>query len=282
MSGALIAIRSIYGNLTNSEQKVADHILKSPSDIPLMSVSQLAENTGVSVASVSRLSKKVGYRSFQELKIEVAKGADNPINDIYSQIKPEDNNHSVIEKVFSGNILSLQETQKILNVPDLIKVAKCISEARQVIFFGIGSSGHIAADSALRFKLLDIQAEAYFDPQQIIIEALRMKKHDIAIGFSHSGRSKFTIQALKLAAKSGAKTVGVANYIGSPIQKVSDIFLCTSFSENRVKVAALSSRIAQICIMDCVYLLTARFKKQLKKTSVFNEYAERLLRFPEK
>ena len=126
---------------------------------------------------------------------------------------------------------------------------------------------------------MDIQAESYSDPQEIIIQALRLDKSDIAVGISHSGRSQITVEALKIAKAGGSTTVGISNYLKSPLDKYSDIFLCTSFEEHRVKVAALTSRIAQICLLDALYLLTARCKKIFKKAELMNRYAEELLRY---
>ena len=88
-----------------------------------------------------------------------------------------------------------------------------------------------------------------------------------------------TIYALQQALSKGAITIGISNYLKSPLEKESSIFLCSSFPESRVKVAALSSRIAQMCLIDAVYLLTARhMKSPLRKADVLNAAAEKLLR----
>jgi len=129
---------------------------------------------------------------------------------------------------------------------------------------------------------VDTQAEAYSDSQEILIQALRMKKSEIALGFSHSGRTKITVEALRLASENGAVAIGISNYLQSPLHKVSEIFLCTAFPENRVKAAALSSLLAQLCLIDALYLLIARYKNIYKKTESFNQFSEDLLRIQEK
>ena len=50
-----------------------------------------------------------------------------------------------------------------------------------------------------------------------------------------------------------------------------------------MKVAALSARIAQMCLVDAIYLLVARQKKaQLKQAERLDVYTEKLLRLPTK
>jgi RpiR family transcriptional regulator, carbohydrate utilization regulator len=279
MPGVLIKINSLYKTLPTAERYVADYIIKNPDKMPFQSVSQLAEITKVSIASVSRLAKKLGYDNFKDFKIELAQEAQDNIKAIYQEINPEDSDTEIIEKVFLGNIKSLEDTLKIVKQEELIKAAKAISKASRMVFFGIGSSGNIARDAALRFTLLDMQAEAYSDPQQMVVQAIKMKKEDIAIALSHSGRSKITVDVLKLAGENGATAIGISNYMRSPMHDASRIFLCTSFAENKVKVVALSSRIAQMCLIDTLYLLVAHYKKIVKRAEIFNKYAEEMLRF---
>ena len=283
MAGVLLKINSLYKSLPESEKLVADYIIGNAEKVGIQSISDIAESANVSVASVSRLSKKLGYETIKQLKVDVVQGLlPDSVESIFEEINGKDNDDDVITKIFLGNIKSLKDTLKLVDYKDLVKAAKLLAVASKVLFLGIGSSGHIGKDAALRFALLDIQAESYSDPQQVLVHSLRAQKGDVVLAFSHSGRSVMTVKCLELAKKNKAVTIGVSNYMKSPIHKASDIFLCTSFSESRVKVAALSSRIAQMCIVDCLYLLTARYIKMLKKASIFNEYAEQMLRLAEK
>lgn len=281
MSGVLIKIKSIYNNLPKAQRSVANYAISHPDKFPYQSVTELAKATNVSVASVSRLSKKLGYDNFSDFKISLAQDlAGESIGTIFESITADDSDKSVIEKVFRGNIKSLEDTFKIIDNGEILKSAKLISNSPRVVFFGIGSSGNIARDAAIRFSSLNIQAEAYSDPQEVLIQSLRMQKSEVAVGISHSGRTKITIEALKCASENEATTIGISNYMESQLHEYSEFFLCTAFPESRVHVAALSSVIAQICIIDVLYLLTARYKGLFKKAELLNSYAEEILRIP--
>lgn len=76
-----------------------------------------------------------------------------------------------------------------------------------------------------------------------------------------------------------ARLLGCSNYLRSPLYRASKLFLCTSFPESRVKVAALSSRVAQMSLIDALYLLVARHKRiSLSKTERLDTCTEQLLR----
>ena len=75
-----------------------------------------------------------------------------------------------------------------------------------------------------------------------------------------------------------ARGIGLSNYLKSPLNMVSDIFFCTSFPEKGGKAAAISSVIDQICLVDCLYVLVARRKKELDHTESMNKITKDLLR----
>ncbi len=279
MAGLRTRIKSLYNSFSSAQQRVADHVLSQGQDIPFLSVHELAAATGVSVASVSRFARELGYARYKDFKTALGKDSLSAVETVYESIAPDDTDQRIIEKVFAGNIRSLEETLGIVARRDVIRAAKALSSANRIVFFGIGSSGYIAGDAALRFSQLNLQATAYNDSYGIMNQSLGLAKGDVAVGISHSGRSNMTIYALERASSQGAITIGLSNYMKSPLEKVSRFFLCSSFPESHVKVAALSSRIAQMCLIDALYLLTARnMKAPLRKAEALNAAAEDILR----
>ena len=280
MSGLLIKLESLYETLTAAEKCVAGYILANGETIPFQSVYDVAKASGVSIASVSRLAQKVGCSNFKEFKIQIAQEVSAGVSSIYQGITAKDRDEEIVQKVFGGNTRSLEDTLKILNIPELIRAAEVICRCRGLLFFGLGSSGYIAHDSAFRFAHLGIEANAYTDSLQSVIRATRTGKGDVVFGISHSGRSLTTLRCLELAKQRGAVTIGLSNYLTSPLSEVSQIFFCTSFPENKVRAAALSSRVGQICLIDSLYLLVARHLKPLADTELIDELAEKYFRQP--
>jgi DNA-binding MurR/RpiR family transcriptional regulator len=280
-------IRPLLPGLSRSEALVAAHVLKHTVAAADLSVYELASETGVSVASVSRFVRAAGFKSYRDFKLELVRdaareaavaGAGVPMPAIYRAVTTADSDEQAVEKVFRGYIRSLEDTLGSLDLKDLVRVAAKLGRSVRVLFFGIGSSANVARDAALRFSLLNRQAEAYGDPLGILLQASRLGKGSAAVGISHSGRSAMTCEALRIARARGAVTVGISNYPRSPLSRHSDHFFCTTFPEDRVGVAALSSRIAQICVIDSLYLLVARKPAQSWDIEGLNRMAERMLR----
>ena len=283
MPGVLAKIRALSNSFTAAQSQLAATIVGDSDSVPFLSVHELAERAGVSVASVSRFVRVVGYESYKAFKTQLGVESVSSFEGMYEAIRPRDSDEEIVDKVFGGNIRSLEQTCRNFDRDDLLNAAAVVSRAQRIVFFGIGSSGNIAQDSALRFSQLDLQAEAYTDSYQMTIQALRQTRGGVAVGISHSGRSTVTVKALEVAAHRGAFTIGISNYLESPLHRASACFLLTSFEESRVRVAALSSRIAQMCLLDALYLLVARYRKTRRAmVELLNTNVEELLRLPAK
>ena len=258
MSSVLARITSLKGQLSGTAARVAGYLQRHAEDAPYLTVGELAEEAGVSVASVTRLAKRLGYRGYRDLRIGLAQEISSPVSAIYAPISDSDADSEVVRKVFGGNVQSLQDTLKLLDMSDCSRAASLMHEARRIAFFGIGASATVGRDAVLRLSHLDIAAAAYGDPYDMLIQAIRKRSDEVAVGVSHSGRSSMTVDALRTARENGAATIGISSALRSPLHTASDISFCTPFAQTPVRSAALSAIPAQVCLLDALYVLIAR------------------------
>ena len=59
--------------LTNTEKKIAEYVLNNYDKVLNCNITELAEGAGVSDASVVRFCKSIGYKGYQDFKINAAK-----------------------------------------------------------------------------------------------------------------------------------------------------------------------------------------------------------------
>lgn len=252
LTGTIIKLRSIQPSLRTAESRVADLILSNPQEIIKMSITDLAEKCNVAEATIVRLSKKLGYSGFQEMKISLARDLVEPIKNIHEEVSPADDLHIIGQKVFHSAIESLSDTLKILDFNELEKAIKAIASARKVDFYGVGASGIVALDAHHKMFKTGLNSAAYNDPHMQVISASLLSKGDVAVGISHSGSTKDTIESLKAAKDANATTICITSFMKSPITKVSDIKLVVASRETAFKSEAMASRIAQLCLIDLI------------------------------
>ncbi|MEA3485772.1 MAG: MurR/RpiR family transcriptional regulator [Candidatus Aerophobetes bacterium] len=252
--GCLARLRGVYRSLNPAGKKVVDYILAHPEETIGLSITEVAENSSVSEATVVRVSQLIGYQGFQELKIVLAKDLGSFFAEIPEKIKRGDSVTEITAKVLQMNIQAIRDTLDVLDVEEVEKAIKAISNARRVDFYGVGASGFVALDAQNKFLRINIESMAFTDPHSQAVSAALLTKRDVAVGISHSGSTKDIADSLFLAKSAGATTICITNYARSPVAKISDIKLYTASKEATFRSGAIASRIAQLSVIDVLFM----------------------------
>jgi DNA-binding MurR/RpiR family transcriptional regulator len=256
-AGCLLRIKSAAEIFKPAEKSVADFVLAHPGEVMHMSVSEAARDIGVGESTVIRFCRSLGYKGYQEFKLRLAQDLVEPVEFIHENISFNDSTSELAQKVFQTNIQAVGDTMKALD-PQMVEVAaKKLSEAGRVDIYGVGYSSFTALDAKLKFVRLGLVADAYGDAHLQVMAAASLRKSDVAIGISHSGSTKDVVDALSLARKAGATTISITNFSPSPITRVSDVVLLTASPESPLGGEVLTSRIAQLCVLDVLSVALA-------------------------
>lgn len=266
--GCLNRLRSIIDSLKHAERRAAEYILQQPEEIIHLTISELAERCGASEATIFRLCRRLGFSGYQGMKISLARDLVEPLALIHEEITEGDSPWAVAQKVFQSTMRSLADTLKVLSPEDLERAAKAILQARRVEFYGVGGSGIVAMDAMHKFMRTGLQCAAYADPHLQVMSASLLGPSDVAVGISHSGSTKDTVQALEVARKAGATTVAITHKARSPIVKVADIVLYTTSAETGFRSEAMASRLSQLAIIDSLFVAVGLARKDATLASV--------------
>ncbi|NOU98410.1 SIS domain-containing protein [Paenibacillus sp. LMG 31456] len=257
INGGLVSIKESLQSLKPTERKVAQYILEHPEMVMNASVQKLSELAGVSEATIVRLARSLHLKGFQELKLRIAgdlaKSSHN-ITKSYQEIQIDGSIPALIQSVSHNNILSIQDTMSVLSEQDVEKAIDCLSKARRVYVFGVGASSVIAQDFKQKLSRINRWCEAApdFDSQATL--AANMTDEDVAFGISYSGQTENIIQTLKIAKESGATVISLTKFGSNPVEEAADIRLFTSSLEQSIRSGAMASRIAQLNVIDILYV----------------------------
>jgi DNA-binding MurR/RpiR family transcriptional regulator len=260
-------IRSYYPRLSEKEKKIASYILEHPDKIIHSTINEVAEDLAVADATVFRFCKRIGFKGYQAMKIALASEVITPIKQIHEQITEGDDEKVISEKVFNSNIRTLENTLQILDQHAMQKAVELIYQANRVEFYGTGGSMVIAMDAYHKFIRTGVKAFAFIDSHFQLMSASQLTKNDLAVIISHSGTNKDTINILQMAKKNGAKSIGITSFPKSPIAQNVDVALFTSSDETEYRSEALASRIAQLSLIDALYVnLMIKNKEKAKES----------------
>lgn len=251
--GCFVRIQGTYESLRTAEQRVADYILKHPEELIHLTVTELAEQTQTSESTVVRLCQKIGYKGYQEFKIMLARDLVGPTETVYEQIEPNDSLPALKTKVFAANAQALQDTIEVLSNVELERAVTAITKARRVEIYGIGGSAPLAMDAYHKFMKLGINSMWLSDSDLMAMSSALLGPGDVVLGISHTGASRDVCDAMENAKAAGATTICITHRATSPITKVADVCLFTAAKETVFGSDAMSSRIAQLSIIDAIY-----------------------------
>ncbi|WP_117195818.1 MurR/RpiR family transcriptional regulator [Rhizobium terrae] len=252
LEGALDRLRVLKGSLPPTAARIADFIVENAQDVVHMSVTEVAESAQASEGSVISLCQQLGARGFQQLKIALARDLVQPVQFIHEDVSRNDGTSTVIEKIFRSDMQALQDTLKVIDHVAMSRAVTAILKARRVEIYGIGSAAPIAEDANYRLVRIGIESKVLVDSHLQAISASLTGNDVVTITISHSGSTHETVTATKLAKEAGATTVCITNFGRSPLLSYADIVLYTMAKETQFRTEAMTSRIAQLAIIDAL------------------------------
>ena len=265
---------------TKSDKVLIEYIKENIEDVFYKSISQIAKESGIGEATITRFSKKMGYSGLQDFKVTLAREISGLKNRTIINRSIE-NDEGVMEsarKLFNSNIRILENTFNIIDGNDIEKATDMIINAKKVFFIGIGYSGMTAEDSNYKFSRIGFNCMSLDSSHNMIMMASLMDEDDVIVAISHSGETDEIIKTVNIAKANGASVISVTEDKSSRLRDVSDVNLGYFSGESILETGSISSKLAQFFIIDLVYTQVVKEKsaevveRKIKTTDAIKLY----------
>ena len=254
-------IESNRSNLRNSEIKVADFILANAEKVIHFSVSELAECAGASDPTIIRFCRNIGFKGFQDFKISLAQSLIPSVRNIHEAVNESEQVPELIKKVFEANINAIRNSLNTINTAAFENSIEVLAKSKQIIFFGCGGSGAVAMDAYHKFFRIGIPCTWFNDPHMAAMAAIMMNENHTLVVISHTGSSKDVVDALNLANEKNVATIAIVSQEKCPVSKIARYVLCVDSLEKYFKPEPMSSRIAQLSVIDALCIGVSLIRK---------------------
>jgi DNA-binding MurR/RpiR family transcriptional regulator len=258
----VVRVRSLLPSLPPAERRVAQRVIDDPEGVANSTITELAQTCETSETTVIRFCRAIGFSGYPELRLTLATEAGRAQSggkrEVGSDIRPDDPLELIVEKVTYADARAVEETAAQLDIEALKQVVDTIAMARRVDIYGVGASAFVAMDFQQKLHRIGRASYAWADAHIMLTSAAVLEKDDVAIGISHTGATVDTIDALEVARARGATTVALTNFPRSPITDVADLVLTTAARETTFRSGATASRLAQLTVVDCVFVGVAQ------------------------
>ena len=256
---------------------MAQRVVDDPERAAASSITQLAKDCATSEATVIRFCRTIDFSGYRELRLALAteagqaRGARTNTPELAGDINPDDTLVTVVQKIAYTDARAVEETGAAMDVNVLRAVIDAMSNARRIDVYGVGASAFVGADLQQKLHRIGLTSFAWSDAHVMLTSAALLEESDVAIGISHSGTTIDTVQALIEAGRRGARTVAITNFPRSPIG-FADHVLTTAARETLFRSGATASRLAQLTVVDCLFVGLAQIRYTDSKTALETTY----------
>jgi DNA-binding MurR/RpiR family transcriptional regulator len=225
----------VIASFNELETSLYNYITQNIEKVVYMRIRELAVETHVSTASILRFCRKVDCEGFSEFKVKLKMYLKEEKN---TNIKsPLHSVEEFFERTLKGN---LEE--------EIREAVRAVTDADNVIFTGIGSSGILAEYGARHFSSLGKFSMYIKDPHYPIHSSIMV--NSVTIALSVSGENNYTITHLNKLKQEGSKIISITNTKSSTIAKISDINIPYYVSEEFIEESNITTQVPVIYILE--------------------------------
>ncbi|WP_194397631.1 MurR/RpiR family transcriptional regulator [Microbacterium atlanticum] len=274
----LLRVRQSRDRLSASERRVADVVLADPEVVRTSTIMRLADVSEASQSTVARFCQSLGYPGYREFRLDVISAlsrdqAQRVRFDIAEgEISADDSIADTVAKIAFQEIQAIQDTAQTIDPDAVSRAVAAIRSARRIELYGAGASSLSAQDLFQKLSRIGKPAAVSVDIHLALVQAALLDDASVAVGVSFRGETRETLDFLATARGAGALTIGITNAAQSSLDDVCDIVLHTSVRESRFRSGAMASRIAQLALIDMLFVLVLRQDFPLMTESLRRTY----------
>ncbi|MEU8077307.1 MurR/RpiR family transcriptional regulator [Catellatospora citrea] len=260
----LARLRAKLPEFTGALRRVAEQVLTDPSGAARATIVELAERSHTSPATITRFCRAVGFEGYADLRLAIAGETGRAarsagwVVDIGREIEPGDPLERVLGQIMAADTRAMQDTAAMTDLVEVERAADAIAAAERVDIYGASGSALVGAEMQFSLHRIGIAAWSWPDVHNGLASAALLSAGDVALGISHSGQTRETIEMVAEAGSRGAITVALTSFPRSPLADVADVVLTTATQATTFRPDSLSARHPQLVVLDLLYIAVAQ------------------------
>ena len=277
-------IKSLENNLSESEKVIAMYVIKNKKIIGEITSTELAKKIGVSQSSIIKFIKKIGFSGYVAFKLQLERDLGNKKsllkNKIHSEIDLEDSLEEVTKKTLAETVEALNTTVEMIDYKNFEIIIEKIRESGRILIIGTGMSSIVARDLELKLMKIKIDTVHYESKQMQLMKLSTMDVNDLIIVISHRGETQEILDVVSIAKEMNICVISITSIGKNTLSSLSDYSIGVVSKESILRSSAISSRMAQMIILDSIFLRL--MQKDYKKVKEYIDRSKKIVGWVEK
>lgn len=246
-------------SLSKSEEILANYILSQKENIENLSTKDLANATYTSPSTVVRLSQKLGFSGWNELKekyLDELKYLNKSISNVNPDFPFEahDTFMNIASKVGHLAINSIDDTLSLIKNDQLKMATQLLCKSHIINVYGVSNSLLMAYDFKHKMLRINKHVEIMNLPGEQFIVASNSTPANCAILISYSGESKEVIKIAEILKARNTQMIVLTSIGENSLTAFADcIFHISTREKLYSKIATYSSNDSIHMILDILY-----------------------------
>jgi RpiR family carbohydrate utilization transcriptional regulator len=249
-------IQEAAPELSRAEQRVARWVIEHPRQAARATLAEVARQCGTSEPTVIRFCRHVGLSGFRDFTIRLTEALSRPVSNVHNNVSADDTAPDAVIKVMDASIRSLVDMRSVVSSLPVETAIAAMKSARQIVFAGLGASGHVAADACQKFFRLGIPCSAMTNTPDMLQFAGVAEAGDVFIITSYGGRWPELARAAELAGSRGATVIALTDRKSRLAEMARIVFPCEAVEDSSI-YTPMSSRLAHLALLDALQVALA-------------------------
>lgn len=230
-----------------AERKAAEFILDQPERAAQISITELAELSGASDATIIRMCKRLGCTGFYQLKLRLS--SELGFIRLLGPSQPSEGSLELPEilRLIARNIIEMEQS---LNADRLGQVARLLLKSPRVYVLAAGNSIPSAMDLTYRLTRLGIRAACNTVIENTLNDISLGRSDETVVVISHSGSSRHVVVGMELAKKQEMHTVILTRSLRNPLSPLADYCILTKPISNLFQNFGMASHLLDNVVVD--------------------------------
>lgn len=262
------ALSAKSANLSPQQRALATWLVRHESEAAYLPANRIAQQAGVSQATVIRFAQLLGYEGFpgfQDAVRDLVQSRYTTIERLESaeQTKSPGANGTVYH-VFAQVMANLKRTVEQIPASSFDEAVTDLHRAHRVIVTGAGGAAGPAMYFGYSLSLIRKHVHLAVGGQPGSIEAfVRFDAEDLLVAFAFPRYTERTLQAMRIARESGGRVLCLTDSAAAPPAALGDVVLAaaidaTTFQNSYVAAMALcEALLASVALADLPGTVTA-------------------------
>ncbi|GGC99289.1 RpiR family transcriptional regulator [Thalassobacillus devorans] len=194
--------------LNDTDDEIIEYIVKNKECVIKMSIQMLAKKFYTVPNTITRLSKKLGYDGFSQLKNTLKE-------EVQGEVREQD---STLQ-------YNMKRTLDLVDREMLRKVADKLKDSRHIYIFGVGDTVPFCEILSTHIKIGGKSAEYFLHRHDAVYAMNHAKSQDVLILISMSGETRQIMEMAGLAKEKGVTIVSLTHFTRNSLESEADMRL---------------------------------------------------------